>query len=251
MRLLFLIAIAFAGYLIYKLYFKQLLAQGKAGQIKLALIVLGLFFLVMAVTGRAHALFAIIGAAMTQVMRLAPLIIRFMPSLQKYLGGAIGGAAGGAGAAGTSQSKVRTKTLVATLDHVSGKMDGEIIEGVLSGRRLSDLSLNELKQYYQDCKESDPEAVRILQAYIARERSDWDDAPGEQDSNTDKLPSDAISIREAFDILGLEQGATKKEITKAHRSLMAQLHPDKGGSNYLAAKVNEAKKVLLAHVTED
>jgi len=251
MRLLFLIAIAFAGYLIYKLYFQQLLAQGKAGKIKLGLIVLGLFFLVMAVTGRAHVMFAIIGAAMTQVMRLAPLLIRFMPNLQKYLGGALGGAVGGAGASGGNQSKVRTQTLVATLDHVTGKMDGEIISGVLSGRHLSDLTLSELKQYYEDCKESDPEAVRILQAYIARERSDWTDAPGEQETKTDRSPSDAISVREAYDILGLEQGATRKEITQAHRSLMTQLHPDKGGSNYLAAKVNEAKKVLLAHVTED
>lgn len=248
MRLLFLIAIAVAGYLIYKLYFQQLLAQGKQGKIKIAMIVLGLIFLIAAVTGRANAAFGIIGAAMTQVMRLAPLLLKFAPNLAQMFGGP---AVGPGGHSSQSESKVRTKSLVMTLNHATGKMDGEITAGRLEGKRLSDLTTNELKRFYQDCEESDPEAIRILQAYIARERSDWSDAPKDQAGPNQAKLGDELTVREAYDILGLEQGASKKQIGQAHKSLMMQFHPDKGGSNYLAAKVNEAKRVLLAHVTDD
>lgn len=248
MRLILLLAIGTAGYLIYKLYFQKLLSEGKTGKIKIALIVVGLLFLAMAVMGRASPVFGIIGAAMTQVMRLAPLLIKFAPALTKYIGGAagLGGNSGNA-----SQSKVRTPSLAVTLDHASGKMDGTILTGEMQGRQLSDLSADELRHFYQDCVESDPEAARVLQAYIARERSDFDGGASGNDNSQSQVSSDAVTVREAYDILGLEPGSTKKEVTQAHRSLMAQLHPDKGGSNYLAAKVNEAKKVLLAHITED
>lgn len=247
MRLLFIIAVAVAGYLLYKLYFQQLMSQGKAGKIKIAMIVLGLIFLVAALTGRANAIFAVIGAAMTQVMRLAPLLIKFAPGLASQFGSPFAPNSRNA----QSSSKVKTDSLIMTLDHATGKMDGEIIKGALAGKRLSDLTTNELKRFYADCLESDQEAIRVLQAYIARERSDWESAPGEEsrESEPSRL-SDAITVREAYDILGLEQGATRPEIVTAHRSLMKQFHPDKGGSNYLASKVNEAKKVLLAHVPE-
>lgn len=247
MRLIFIIALGVAGYLLYKLYFQQLLAQGKAGKIKIALIVIGLLFMLAALTGRANAVFVAIGAALTQVMRFAPLLIKFAPSLAKHLGGNMGAG----GHAGQSQSRVRTKSLHMTLDHASGKMDGDIIAGEFSGRRLSELSTEELKRYYQECTSADPEAIRVLQAYVARERADWEDAPSDQATSEQAKLGDAVTVREAYDILGLAPGATKAEVTQAHRSLMKQFHPDKGGSNYLASKVNEAKKILLANIDED
>jgi len=247
MRLIFIIALGVAGYLLYKLYFQKLMAQGKAGKIKIGLIVLGLLLVLAALTGRANALFAIVGAAMTQVMRLAPLLIKFAPGLAKHFGGSMGHG----GQAGPSQSRVSTKTLVMTLDHVSGKMDGDLIAGAFAGKRLSELSTEQLKQCYNECLAADPEAIRLLQAYIARERADWEDAPNDQNTSEQAQLGDGINVREAYDILGLEPGATKSDVRQAHRSLMTQFHPDKGGSNYLASKVNEAKKVLLSHIGEE
>ena len=221
------------------------MSQGKAGQIKLGLIILGLIFLILAVTGRAPALFAILGAAMTQVMRFAPLLMRFMPSLKKaYAGTNNPGAA--------NRSQVVTKTLKMTLDHSSGTMDGEVLEGTLTGRQLQTLSLDELKALYQYCSQHDPEASRLLMSFIARERADsWDgdagDAAGGGQSGGSQAGSgsSAMDKHEAMSVLGLEEPYTRKDVTTAHRSLMGKFHPDKGGNTYLATKLNNARDLLL------
>lgn len=247
-----LIAVAVVAWLLYKLYFQKLLKQGKPGQIKIGLIAVGLVFLVMAMSGKAPALFAVIGAAMTQIMRIAPLLIRFAPSLRRFIGtGALGAAA--AQASGAGVSRVMTNTISMTMEHSSGRVDGEVLAGPLQGKTLSEMTIDELKSLYAQCQQQDPDALRLLATYLQKERSsEWSfdsaDAQGSEGEARDNLSSQEINPKEASEILGIGIDATKADIVAAHRSLMGRLHPDKGGNNYLAAKVNAAKKTLLGNL---
>ncbi len=233
-KLVFIIAILTVGWLIYKLYFKQLLAEGKSGKIKIGLIVVGLLFMILAVTGRAHVMFAIIGAAMTQVMRLLPLLIRFFPQITQLMQGKSPFGDG-------QSSRLRSNTLIVTLDHSSGLMDGEVLAGEFTGRRLSEMQADELATLLESCQKHDSHAARLLLAYLARTRGGQyagQDSAGAQ-------PGSSLTRDEAYEILGLDKQATREAIVEAHRRLIAKMHPDKGGSNYLAAKINAAKKTLL------
>jgi hypothetical protein len=142
-------------------------------------------------------------------------------------------------------SSVRTPMLEMTLDHASGGMDGMVLAGSFSGRRLSGLNREELLALYEECVRLDAQGAQLLQAYMERigVRQEQAGAGGGRRGN-----GAAMTVEEAYDILGLKPGATPEDIQQAHRSLMKKYHPDQGGSTYLAAKINEAKDVLLRHV---
>jgi len=221
-----------------------MLQQGKSGKIKLALIALGLVFLILAVTGRAPALFAVLGAAMTQIMRIIPLLIRFAPSLGRYFGVGLGGFANAAGSPGAS--RLVTNTIELQLDQLSGSVDGLVLQGEYSGRSLESLNTKELKSLYLFCSERDSDALRLLITYIQRQRrSEWQQAnPGGQ-QHPGQAPTSPMSVEEAQQVLGISGEITRKTVSSAHRSLIGQFHPDKGGSDYLATKINMAREVLL------
>lgn len=246
-RFILLLALAIAGWLIYKMYFKSLLQQGKAGKIKIALIIAGMLFMILAVTRRAHILFAILGAAMTQIMRIAPLFVRFLPMFKQFIQ-----PSGMSNSGSGNVSKVRTTLLVMTLDHDSGQIDGEITGGTFQGKTLSNLSQAEIAQLLEECRAQDPEGERLLQSYVARtygaDGSDETQGDHSQRSSQGQSAQSSAALpsqEEAREILGIDASADKDEIVAAHRKLMGKLHPDKGGSNYLAAKINAAKEVLI------
>jgi DnaJ domain len=143
-------------------------------------------------------------------------------------------------------STVRSAGLEMTLDHDTGAMDGDVLAGRHEGRRLSDLTLAELLEVAGDVRQ-DPESLRLLEGYLDRVHPGWRDDVEADVGARHGAPAGAggMSAQEAYEILGLQPGASDAEIRQAHRRLMKQVHPDRGGSAALAARINEAKDTLL------
>lgn len=147
------------------------------------------------------------------------------------------------------QSRVETRFVNMTLDHDSGDMDGEVREGAFGGRRLSEMSLDELLDLFAAAS-VDGQSASVLQAYLDRVHGDtWRErAANGGETRADGAGGGPMTAEEAYRILGLEPGASDSDIRRSHRDLMKKLHPDHGGSDYLAAKINEAKETLLGDV---
>jgi hypothetical protein len=142
-------------------------------------------------------------------------------------------------------SRIVTDTLELELEHDTGIMRGRVLTGIFAGRAIESLAPEELALLWQDCRVGDPRSAQLVEAYLDRVHPTWreDVARGEQ--RMGQGPGGRMTVVEAREILGVAEGATAEEIRRAHRELMLKLHPDRGGSTYLAAKVNEAKDVLL------
>jgi hypothetical protein len=154
---------------------------------------------------------------------------------------------GGGGTRYRSQqsSQVRTEWVVMALDHMSGAMDGTVLKGREKGAALDALSQERLIALYEEAG-GDGETLRLLDAYLDRRfGSVWREAQKARARNGASRCGNRMSRKEALHVLGLEDGAGTQSIRDAHRRLMKQCHPDLGGSSYLAAKINEAKEVLL------
>lgn len=141
-------------------------------------------------------------------------------------------------------SKVTTEHLAMELDHDSGAMSGKVLKGMFTGRDLDSLKPAEVALLWHDCRFVDPQSAQLLEAYLDRIHPSW----REDVSRGERAMRDhdgRMQPAEAYEILGIAPGASDEEIRRAHRDLMLKLHPDRGGSTYLAAQVNEAKDVLL------
>src|SRR5262245_4697091 len=141
-------------------------------------------------------------------------------------------------------SRVRTAFVEMELDHDSGAMRGLILAGRHAGRGLDDLNVTTLVGLMADI---DEESRALLATYLDRRDAGWrEHAQGDAAAGRGAAPAGGpMTQQEAYQILGLEPGASADEISRAHRSLMKKLHPDHGGTSYLAARINEAKDTLL------
>lgn len=140
-------------------------------------------------------------------------------------------------------SRVATSLLAMQLDHDSGMMAGEILAGPYKGRKLESLSLDEAQKLHALCAAAPDQSRALFEAWIGRAHPEWRQqwAGGAAESP----PSVRMTRAEALAILGLKEGVSAGDIRAAHRRLMKAAHPDLGGSDYLAAKINEAKEYLL------
>jgi hypothetical protein len=142
-------------------------------------------------------------------------------------------------------SCVRSAMIEMELDHQSGKMRGTVLAGPDEGRTLDSMTRPQCEALFHLCRRDDPDGARLLEAYFDRRFSGWRPAgQGQRDSGSAGR-SAAMSKDEAYQVLGLQEGASPEEVVRSHRSLMKKLHPDHGGTTALAARVNEAKEVLM------
>jgi hypothetical protein len=158
--------------------------------------------------------------------------------------GNLGRLFGGATRSPGQTSRVRSQFLDMQLDHDSGQLAGQIVAGPHAGRNLGEFDLAALLAMIPAF---DAESVALLESYLDRRFPAWrQDAQGNAAGGHGRAaPGSKMTAEEAYQILGLQPGAGRDEISRAHKALMKKLHPDQGGSTYLAARVNEAKDTLL------
>ena len=202
--------------------------------------ILGVVLLLL-VTGRLNPIIAAVVGALVIGQRI--LAVANMASMLKGFRNAMKGAAGPSAG---NVSDVETRYLRMSLDHDTGAMDGVVLEGPYKGRRLAELGPDELMDLLAVCRADDAQSASVLEAYLDRVHGDqW------RESFRGRGPDDGaepahMTESEAREILGVDAGASREEIIEAHRRLMQKNHPDRGGSTYLAAKINQAKEILLA-----
>jgi hypothetical protein len=189
----------------------------------------------LAVTGRLNWAFLALPALLPWLLR-ARAFARTAKNFSRM--------AGGGRAPSGQTSEIATRFLRVTLDHDTGAIAGEIIDGPHAGRRLEDLGLDDLIGLLGVCQAEDEQSAQVLTAYLDRVHPDWRERAAGAASG-DGFAGGPMSRDEALRILDLEPGASADDIKEAHRRLMAGLHPDHGGSTYLASKLNEAKDLLL------
>lgn len=206
-----------------------------------ALVVIG----VLIALGRLpiHFILAPIGVAVTFLLRMLPTLLRLLPMWQMFKSRT----ASARTKSRDQVSTIRTKFLEMELKHDDGSMDGVVLKGGYAQKRLSTLALNDLMSLYEECR-IDTDSSQVLEAFIDHAFPDW----REQTNNT-RQQGDEISVADesvmtrelALEILGLDESAGPEQITKAHRTLMQKMHPDRGGTDYLAKKINTAKDFLM------
>lgn len=249
LRLLTVLAAVLLAYVILKALYRKN-PQLFAKKIRYAAMIAGVTALILlAVTGRLHWLFALLAGLVPLASRIVGLlrIIPLVQSIRSALGGGVGLGAFGPKSGKTSQ--VQSLYLRMDLDHDSGEVKGEVLQGDFAGRKLETLDLSDLIRLLVQYQQQDRDSALLLQTFLDRRHGpEWRQqfAGGGQTENGQNTASQSsITRAEALEILGLDDSATGKEIVQAHRRLMQRFHPDRGGSNYLAAKINAAKELLL------
>lgn len=243
-RLVVIIAILILAWLAIRWFIRTPPKQVAADLKKFGLYAVIGVLILLAVTGRLNWIVAAVAAAIP-FLRRGLILLRYMPMIQ----GLMGRYRASRASAGPSQgqtSTVETRFLRMTLDHDTGDMDGEVLEGSFRDRFLSQLSLDECLLLRGECLHTDSESIALLEAYLDRSRPEWREQFSYEAHQESPVHTSAeMTPDEAREILGVNKDAEREEIIQAHRRLMNKMHPDRGGSDYLATKINLAKDCLL------
>lgn len=241
----YILLLALAAVALARLWYKTLPVSQRTQARKRLWLYGGLGLLgLLLITGRLHPLFAGLAALIPVVRRLMGLaqVANTFNAFRRRATASRKPAPG-------RTSDVETRFLRMSLDHDSGDLDGVVLEGPLAGRRLSELKLEQLLDLLASCRTEDPKSAAVLEAYLERTHADaWRerDDPGASGWAAGGGGALGMSLAEARQILEVEADATRSDIIEAHRGLIQKMHPDRGGSTFLAAKINRAKETLLA-----
>ncbi len=175
------------------------------------------------------------------VLTILSLLLALV-ALTRRLWPVTGGGKRGRGRRGGSN--IETSYLRLHLDHASGSISGTVLQGQYEGRYVEELPLGDLIELLKECRVDDPDGARLLEAYLDRAEASWRETMNAGDAGDGRRGK--MSRVEAREVLGVLPGASDEEVREAHRRLMREHHPDRGGSTEFAARVNEAKEVLLA-----
>ncbi len=186
--------------------------------------------IILAVTGRLHWIGAVIAGLIPFLSKIGALLVRTMPFLRWLQQVRL------------NPSLITTAFLKIAVDSKTGRWEGQVIQGEHAGKNLDELSQQQLIELSHQYQNQDPDSARLLNAYMRYRFQQGSQQQNQQQADTG---SEKLTRKEALDILGLGEEATEKDIIAAHRSLMQKVHPDRGGSDYLAAKINQAKDHLL------
>ncbi|HEX2150804.1 MAG TPA: DnaJ domain-containing protein [Stellaceae bacterium] len=182
-----------------------------------------------------------VSGRLSMLLALAAVLFPLLRRLHSVAGGLRGPSAG-------ATSEIETAYVRMSLDHDTGAMSGTVLRGHFAGMRLDELHRADLLALLRECRTADDEAARLVEAWLDRTDPEWrDELHGEHAEAGAPPPRSGadLTIDEAYAILGLQPGADPAAIKAAHHRLMKQLHPDRGGTDYFAAKINRARDVLL------
>jgi hypothetical protein len=234
-RLILLVAIIAVLYIVLRRIASLPPHQRRGEYLKLALGGALVLTVLLALAGKMHWVGAALTGLLVVLRQALPLLIRFVPLLGNLLAGR---------AAGARQSTVAARILRMHLDHENGRLTGEVLEGRYKDWQLDEMDRQQLEELRRYCEEKDSESLQLLEGYLEQRFGDETESAQDQGGAAPPPPG-GMTRREALDVLGLDDDADEDAIIAAHRSLMQKLHPDRGGSDYLAAKINQAKDLLL------
>ena len=238
-RLILLLAVIAVIYILLRRAQSMPPHKRRAEYIKLGLGIAVVVVIGLTLTGRMHWIGAALTGLLVGARQLLPTLIRLFPMLASLRSkGASGPGAG-------QTSTVVTDILRMHLDHDSGALSGEVLKGSYREWLLEEMNQEQLRELYSYCQSQDPDSVQLLDSYLQQRFPN--EAPFGEDDVAGPPPSGntGMSRDEALAVLGLGSDASDEDIVTAHRKLMQKLHPDRGGNDYLAAKVNQAKDLLL------
>ncbi len=235
-RLILILAIIAVIYILYQRSQSVPPHKRRAEYIKLGLGIAVGVVVVLTLTGKMHWIGIAATGLLVALRQMLPTLVRLFPMLSSLRSKAGGPSPG-------QTSTVETPILRMQLAHDSGDLQGEVLKGRYEGWLLSEMNREQLRELLDYCRAEDQDSVQLLDSYLRQRFAG--EAPFDEEQAAPEGSSSGMDRREALAVLGLPEDASDEDIVAAHRKLMQKLHPDRGGNDYLAAKINQAKDFLL------